>query len=376
MNDPKKIELMTDLERKILKGISMEWDMAVAFLNEPHKSLIKKPRFTLMNSRRELGRWSREPREIALNRELILNHPWDAVVDVLLHEMAHQFADELLSAHGESAHGPSFLKACKLLKAKPQASGSYQTLHERVKGGSTSEPDKMMAKIRKLLSLAESQNRHEAENAMAKAHELIQKYNIDVARSGEKKNFESIFIGKPTLKRFREEHYLATLICDFYFVAGVWTIAYVLGKEAMGRVFEISGTHTNLIIAEYVYHFIVRYMESEWQRYNAGKKLNRSRKTDFCVGLIKGFEEKLKKKHPSPKNHSVSESRTIMTLKEPALMAYFKERHPRIRHSSMSAILVDPDVMFDGHAVGRKMVLSHGITEQQGNQGLLIGHGK
>lgn len=70
----------------------------------------------------EWGNWNPETRSIALARHLIEEHPWDIVVEVLKHEMAHQLADERLGAY-ESAHGMIFRHACRLLGVADWAAG-------------------------------------------------------------------------------------------------------------------------------------------------------------------------------------------------------------------------------------------------------------
>ncbi len=64
-------------------------------------------------------------------------------------------------------------------------------------------------------------------------------------------------------------------------------------KGKMGRVLEISGVVQNLKIAEYVHDFIGQFIDAQWRKYNQGKRLNRYRKTDFAVGIIEGFRDKL-----------------------------------------------------------------------------------
>ena len=113
-----------------------------------------------------------------------------------------------------------------------------------------------MLRIKKLMALAQSQNQHEAEAAMAKAHQLIGKYNVDLLTHEENRDFVSVFVGKPALRHFREEYALARLLTDFYFVFGIWMPAYVVDKGKMGSVLEISGTVQNTKIAHYVYDFV------------------------------------------------------------------------------------------------------------------------
>ena len=112
------------------------------------------------------------------------------------------------------------------------------------------------------MSLAKSTNRHEAEAAMTKAHDLMRKYNIDLLNKSSHRNFVSMFIGSPALRHHREEYHLANLLQKYYFVQGLWVSSYVLAKEKMGRVFEISGVPENVKIASYVYDFVKHTIDS------------------------------------------------------------------------------------------------------------------
>jgi len=257
-----EILIQEELERCILHGLACQWEWALWVLDSSHKELMRKPLFSLGNMKNKLGEWSREKREICLSRNLVLNHPWDAVVEVLLHEMAHQFADEVLGASDEPPHGPTFQRACHLLRANPKASDKYEPLDERILRESSKSEDRIMQRVKKLMALAQSQNQHEAEAAMAKAHLLIGKYNVDLLAHEENRNFVSVFVGKPALRHFREEYALSRLLTDFYFVHGIWMPAYVMDKGKMGSVLEISGTIQNIKIAHYVYDFVRQSINS------------------------------------------------------------------------------------------------------------------
>ena len=66
-------------------------------------------------------RSAEEHAEIA--RHLVLGHPWGAVVEVLKHEMAHQYVQEHLGVVDESAHGPAFRAVCEKLGIDGRAHG-------------------------------------------------------------------------------------------------------------------------------------------------------------------------------------------------------------------------------------------------------------
>jgi hypothetical protein len=357
-------------ERLILKGLACEWENGLWFLDEPHRNLMRRPLLSLRDMTSKLGQWSSEKREICLSRQLVRNHSWDAVVEVLRHEMAHQFVDDVLGAYGEPPHGPTFQRACNLLRANPKASGKYQPLHDRIFRKSSSSGDKMMVRISKLMALAQSQNQHEAEAAMAKAHQLIAKYNVDLIAQGEHRDFVSIFVGRPALRHFREEHRLGSLLHDFYFVFGIWMPAYVIDKGKMGHVLEISGTVQNVKIAHYVYDYVQQFIGSQWEGYNKDKGLNRYRKTDFAVGIIDGFRSKLEsQKHRKKKP---GDKRALIKIEDALLKEYVEYKYPRILHRGMRALRRDRTVLDDGISAGKTLVIAKGITETGRSRTLLI----
>ena len=209
-------------ERSLLHGLACEWAKALWVLSSAHRRRMRPPLFILRDRQDRWGSWSREKREISLSRDLVLNHSWDAVCEVLLHEMAHQFTDEVFTVVHEPPHGPQFHQACFLLRANPKASGSYRTLDERMSQESSSSQNKMMDRVKKLMALAASSNHHEADSAMAKAYDLIAKYNLDLLSQDADRNFASVFVGQPALRHPPEDYSLPHLLQDFYFVQGIW----------------------------------------------------------------------------------------------------------------------------------------------------------
>ena len=361
--------LEQELEQRILRGIALEWTHAVSQLRSTSRSSLQVPLFSLRDSNKRWGTWSRSKREISLSRKLVMNHSWDSVREVLVHEIAHQFVDELFGAHNEPPHGPMFQKACHLLRANPKSSGSYPLLDERVASESLHPNDKTMLRVKKLMALAESGNRHEAEAAMAKAHELIMKYNLDLfAQENEQRDFTSVFVGKPALRHSREDYQFAHLLQDFYFVHGIWVSTYVVEKEKMGRVLEISGTLQNLRIASYVHDFVCRFIRSQWVEYNRDKKLNSYRKSDFTVGVIQGFRSKLEQ---SQKRVESRVEFALVKMEDPLLAGYVAYRYPRIVTFRRGVSSQDKKVLRDGERVGQRLVICKGITEEHQSGKLL-----
>ena len=367
---PQRIKVQQNLEHRILHGLACEWDTARLGLDADKQQRIRRPTFAIKDLKSQWGSWSPEKREITLSRRLVLNYPWDSIRDVLLHEMAHQIAHQLWGVSGQMPHGEAFKSACGLLHIESSASAHYAPLQDRLRRGSSNAHDKRMLRVKKLLALAESKNRFEAESAMTKAHELIARHNIELNGHGAQRRFLSIFLGSPALRHPREDYHLANLLQDYYFVTGIWVPAYVIEKQKMGRVLEISGTAQNLKIADYVHGFIVQFIDARWRKYNHGKGLNRYRRTDFSVGIIEGFRHKLES--GVKKQKIFKEISALIQKGDPQLQKYFKFKYPHTTSVKKTAVRQDTRVLNDGKKLGKKLVIARAIKERKTTRPLLI----
>jgi hypothetical protein len=364
-NEPMKsstAQAQQDLERRILHGLICEWESALLSLKPAHRQRIRRPLFAIKDLKTQWGNWSAQKREISLSRQLVHNYPWDSIRDVLLHEMAHQIAQQIFDASKETSHGHAFKQACEMLGINHCASADYKPLKDRLLQNASDQRDKRMLRIKKLLALAESKNFFEAEAAMAKAHELIAKYNIELNRHNDERQFVSVFVDSPALRHHREDYHLANLMQDFYLIRCIWVTAYVIPKGKMGRVLEISGTVQNIKIAEYVHDFIRQFIDAQWLKYNSQQRLNRHRKTDFSVGIIEGFRDKLQ----SSTVAKIDKKDIFALIKrgDPLLERYFKYKYPHTASVKTSRSHQDAGVLRDGKKVGKKLIIAKGVCER------------
>ncbi len=368
---PPKLSARQDLERRILQGVACEWEAVRGNLSPAERKFMRRPLFSIKDLKSQWGSWSPTRREISLSRKLVLNYPWDSIRDVLLHETAHQIADQIRSATSETSHGPSFKRACALLGIDPIASSSYVPLQDRLLLDSASEHDRRKVRIKKLLALAESKNRHEAEAAMLKAHELIAKYNIAHIDHDADDDLISVFVGSPALRHPKESYFLANLLQDFYFVRGLWVSAYVMEKAKMGRVLEISGRIENVRLASYVYDFIRHFIDSHWAHYNKSNRFNRYRKSDFAVGVIEGFRSKLT---GYARQHSKRTTyRAVIRKTDSSLARYFDYRYPHTVNIRKKVSHQDETIVAHGKKIGKKLVITKGVSNRHGGEVRLIG---
>ena len=365
------ILIQEKLERRILHGLACEWENALTNLEPSQKQRIRKPLFRLADMNRQLGTWSVAKGEISISRNLVMNYPWDTVREVLRHEIAHQYAEQEWGQDSERPHGAMFQKACNLLRADPAASQKINAFYERSADGLKSN-DKILNRIKKLMALAESTNRHEAEAAMTKAHELIARYNIDLHAQTASRDFISVFAGQPALRHTRDNYHLANLLQTFYFVQGLWVSAYVVTKGKMGRVLEISGTPPNIDIALYVYDYVRKFIDTQWTAYNRNKKLNAYRRVDYAVGIIQGFQTKLDTAERL--RREADEKFALIEAGDPLLDRYITYRYPYTRSFRRNNYTQDDRVLADGRQVGQSLIIAKGITERRISRRLIPGN--
>lgn len=342
------------MERSILHGLAAEWALVQWRIPAAIRGRLRKPQFRINDMPATWGHWTAATNTITLSRRLIRHHPWDAIRDVLLHEIAHQIADEMNTGAPAAPHGAEFHKACRMIGASAHASGSYPLLHARLDGSSATCEDNIRLKIKKLLAMSRSSNPNEAATALVKARQLMTRFQIpegDAGRSSD--DYISVFAGRPALRHTRDHSFLGGLLADFYFVEAIWVPAWVLEKEKMGNVLEISGALGNVQMAGYVYDYIGRFIDSQWQGYTASRKLNRHRKTDYAVGIIQGFRSQLENQNRIMKTSAVQNA--LITTSDPLLTAYVKQKYPRLRTVHSRATQADAAVVKDGRRAGQRL---------------------
>ena len=243
--------LTAALEAALVRELRATWWQ----LNESFfRDALRPPTMHLVLGRHNLGRWMPATRTIEMSRPLLLERAWGVVVEVLKHEMAHQYVHEVLGETDQAPHGRAFQEACARLGVDARASGVPEVQ-------ATAAEDRVVERIARLLALAESPNRHEAEAAMAVAQRLMLKHNLDASRDrkGAARDYAFLHLGEPTGRVAEHERLVAMILGKYFFVEAIWIPVYrpLAGKR--GSVLELCGTSANLAIADYVHGFLPRH---------------------------------------------------------------------------------------------------------------------
>lgn len=306
---------------------------------------LKPPVLALSDVSGRWGRWVAATRTIELSRVLVMERAWPEVLGVLLHEMAHQFVEEVLGAAHEAAHGEIFQKVCAERGIDGRAAGP--PVPQRDPAG---EVDRVLERIRKLLALAGSSNQHEAEIAMRKAHELMLRHNIEVARAHAVDQYEVVHLGDPAKRGNRVQDAVMLLLLEFFFVKVIRIPVYIprLGKH--GNVFEISGTRSNVEMAKHVYGFLLATADRLWQENREDARVQSGRdRVAYQVGAIRGFHDKLSAERVELKGTG------LVWIGDARLDQFHRARHPRVTSRRSTVRLTSAHAA--GREAGRSIVL-------------------
>lgn len=342
------LELTAELEARIVRRLAAEWED----LNwQLFHDRLRPVQLRLTDTRSRLGEWCAAERTIGLSRHAVLELPWVEVVEVLKHEMAHQFVDEILGGE-DRPHGPRFVRACEVRGIDPAATGGAPA------SGREKQEDRVISRVRKLLALAESSNQHEAELAASTAQRLILKFNLDLQSrpDSDPEAYHHAYVGVPTGRVQAHDRMLAALLIEHFFVRGVWISTYVPQSDKTGSVLEICGRRENLQMAEFVHDFVSRTAERLWKEHKKARGLrsNRDRRA-FLSGAIAGFSAKLREKRADARREG------LVWVGDAGVEDYVHRRHPRLR-SVRSSAQEHREAYADGKSAGRSIVLSRPMT--------------
>ncbi len=355
--DGNREELTASLERALLRELVSEWQR----INGAHfRSALTLPSIVLSSVSSNLGRWRGDVRVLELSRAMILAQSWAVVIEVLKHEMAHQYVHEVLGETSETPHGPSFKRVCEHLGVDPAAAGlpsagaPYDDATARA-----------VERIARLLALAESSNVHEAEAATLAAQRLMLKHNIE-ARTRAPTGYDFRTLGTPTGRVEESQRILAGILARYFFVEVIWIPVYRPREGMRGSVLEVCGSRPNLDMAEYVHGFLTHACARLWVDHKTAQALrsNRERRT-FQSGVMSGFSQKLGRETKKHKEEG------LVWVKDGDLDHYFRRRHPHIRNVRYGAS-PRSDAWHKGREAGENLVLRRGVEAGATSRGRLL----
>ncbi|MBN2196336.1 MAG: DUF2786 domain-containing protein [Polyangiaceae bacterium] len=339
-------ELSTELEAAALRALRGAYsDLNLQIFG----GRLQRPVLALGSNPGRLGAWLRAHRTIELGRSLLAEQGWGTVLEVLKHEMAHQFVDEVLGHQDETAHGPAFREVCRTRGIDQRATG--------LPASATTDSDhRALERIAKLLALAASPNEHEAQAAALAAQRLMLKYNIEIESQGAARRYGFRHLGKPTGRVSEAERILAAILSEHFFVEAIWVPIWRALEGKRGSVLEVCGTPQNLELAEYAYSFLLHTAGALWRANQRARhtKLNGGRR-QFLAGVMTGFSDRLARQKQAHQKEG------LVWVGDAELGSFFRQRHPRVRWTRHFGSR-HTDAFASGREEGQKIVIHRGFA--------------
>ena len=332
---------------------------------------LKKPILYIDDLKNSWGHWDAERKTIIISQKLIHKFSWEVVLQVLKHEMAHQIVSDLFQV--EDSHGAYFLKACRLIGLDPEYCRASISLEEKFIHWKDrpvqSDETTLMNKIQKLLNLAQSSNENEAALAMERVQELYEKYNLDKAKNGHKQDYYKLVLNFKK-KRIPIAHTIAaTILQDHFFVRIVCSSLYDSLMNQSHKTIEILGSRENVLMAEYVFHFLMNRIDILWINYCKQKQLSIKYKISYQRGILEGFSKKLSSSKKSRENYRSEHDpqvQGLLKLNDIQLKEFVEYHYPKLTKRGGSSRGVYTEHFQEGIEEGKKMNLNKPI-QHKGN---------
>lgn len=328
---------------------------------------LKKPIIIIEKLSDSFGKWDGVHNRIIISEDLIFNHTWCKVINVLKHEMAHQIVTQMY--YSDDVHGADFQKASKLLGLDPFYRKATLSIKENFPLSNHSyysdEERKIFQKIEKLLNLAESSNEHESLLAMETVRQIYKKYNIERFAKNINENYTTFVINLKTKRVQSCVFLIANILQSHFFISNIFSKIYSVDDNCEYRCLVLMGEHHNVMMAEYVYEFLTQKTQFLWKEYQNKEKISAKFKTSYQKGVLAGFQEKLdslKKKQED--TSAIRHATALIRQHEARLNEYVKTQFPKTASIQQGGLLYK-DHYERGAQDGQKINISRPITEKR-----------
>jgi hypothetical protein len=305
---------------------------------------------------------------------LIETNPWEIVLEIFKHEMAHQYVSEYFD-HADS-HGKGFKTACDILGVHPAFAGTGSPREEHLAAFKGTLPEKaqtLLRRVEKLLALGQSSNESEARAASRKASYLLNKYNLDRIAKADTNASDIRYLYLHSGKKRMEtiEKIILRFLEDFYFVDCVITAVYDAQTDEEYKAGVLIGKQEALVVAEYVYRFLLDTSRKLWQDFRKKNAGQRTGKVAFDSGFMKGIRTNHEKMFKKPEDAATPGDTSlpiaaVRTLRVQCRAENHREKmrlFPRLS-KGRSYYYTDENAFRQGMAQGRKTHIHRPVEHQ------------
>lgn len=370
-----------------MKNIEARW---AAQLLKEHRDIswrhgisLTSPTINISSGEKTLGSWSDQTRVLSISSHLIENEVWDVVLEVLKHEMAHQYVCEFYGS--ADSHGKYFKKACSKLGVHPafiKSGINYPQKLQLFKGELPADAQKLLQRVEKLMALGQSSNVAEAQSATKKANYLLNKYNLERTNSqNDDPDIKYLTICHKKKRIQSIQRAILSILGNYYHVNCITSNTYHVQDDTVYKSIVLVGKNASLKIAEYVYCFLLDMSQTLWQDFKCKNNARRKEKISFEMGFIAGIEHnhKMMSEDASlPVNkHSTLPAKTIQSLLKTSRRENQKELSrlfPKLKSVKFGRHQASSRAFKDGLKNGRNTRINKPMTHRKKKAIALLQH--
>ncbi|MCE5317077.1 MAG: SprT-like domain-containing protein [Parachlamydia sp.] len=253
-------------------------------------------RVVIYNNKSMLGYFDSEFYELGFH-ECLMHASREQLNNVIRHELAH-YMIFIEYGQGIQPHGAVFRAFCQQMGWGEEV---YKATCMVSECHTSEEETSIFRKVKKLMALATSSNKNEAEQAMIKSQQLLLKHNIEYM-GGE--DDEKVF-----LKRIMKQKKASAKMRSIAIILETFFVSTVYRRTGDFIYLEILGSAVNIEIAEYVASILDYELDKFWNHaQNYANLKGTIAKNSFFLGLAKGYCNKiqaLKREYNSEVTHAL-----------------------------------------------------------------------
>jgi hypothetical protein len=240
---------------------------------------------------------------------------------------------------------------------------------------------KMLRRVEKLLALGQSNNAAEAQAASRKASYLLNKYNLDrIARyETDSSDIRCLYLRTNKKRMESIEKQILCFLEEYYFVNCIITTIYDARTDEEYRAGVLIGRKEALVVAEYVYRFLLGTSKKLWKDFRKEHSGQRTGKVAFDLGFMKGIRcnhEAMFKEHDDARTNGDT-SLPVAAVKKLHATCHAENSGERRRlfprtRKERTSFRMDKNAFFHGMEHGKRTHINRPVEHKRtGMTGLL-----
>lgn len=213
---------------------------------------------------------------------------------------------------------------------------------------------KIIERIKKLLSLAQSNNENEALSSLSKARELMAKYKIEMAEvKNKEEQKEEVINGK--MEEFTHDGRTIWKSLIVKVVADNFGCYCYIDRD---KKFVILGKETDVSVCKGMITFAIKIVEKEGNKLaNAYKRMGystRGLKKEYGIGFARGLEKKFEEQNQQESNSNTGVGYQLMVVKDKEVENAYNKLSLRTAKSQTKRYNNQNEAYSRGYAEGKK----------------------